>query len=130
MSTTGNTTVPTGNDRTPTDQPLSQAQKNARADYILIWMLVPVTAMILGVGAYFWIRKRVKQYRARRANNANNDIELQQRAAPEPPPSPEHAPGLFYLNQDHASGVETPPPTYSASSIRDYAKGVLRTGQV
>ncbi|KAG6355383.1 hypothetical protein INS49_003345 [Diaporthe citri] len=134
MSITGNNTVPTGHDTAPANRPLNQAEKNARADYALIWVMVPITAIILGVGAYFWIRWRIHKYRARRANNANNDIELQQRAIPErpspEPASPEHAPGLFYLNQDHASGIETPPPTYSASSIRDYAKGVLKPGKV
>ncbi|KAI7780356.1 hypothetical protein LA080_016080 [Diaporthe eres] len=134
LVTTTTTLIPTINDPAPVDQPLTQAEKNAQADYFLIWMIVPITATILSVGAYFWIRKRIKKYRARRANNADNDIELQQRAIPErpnpEPASPEHAPGLFYLNQDHASGIiETPSPTHSASSIKDYAKGVMGPGK-
>lgn len=128
MSTSGiysaNTTT---NSSAPTDHKKTQEEVNAETDHVMVPLLLGVGGLLLLIGLYFCIRKRIKKYRARRANNAN-DIELQQRAEPELA-SPEQAPGLFYLNQDHASGIEAPPPTYSATSIRDYAKGVLGQGK-
>lgn len=124
MSATGNSTMPTSNATAPIDQPLAQDEQNVPAASIFIWigMAVFFTAIFLGIAAYFWIRKLIMKWRARKAHNTN-DIELQERANPqreEPaPPSPNPAPGLFYLNQDHATGIETQPPTYSASSVGD-----------
>lgn len=118
-----NTTAAPTNDSAPADHQKTQEEVNAETDHVMVPLLLGVGGLLLLIGAFFWIRKRTKKYRASRANNAN-DIELQQRAEPEPA-SPEHAPRLFYLNQDHASGIEAPPPTYSATSIREYAKGVL-----
>lgn len=125
MSATSNITMPTNNATAPADQPLTQEGKNVPAVSILIGigMVVLFTAIFLGIAAYFWIHKLVKKRRARKAN-CTRDIELQQRTNPqheEPAPaSPDPAPGLFYLNQDHATGIEAPPPTYSASSVGDY----------
>lgn len=124
MSATSNITMPTSNATAPVDQPSIHEGQNVPAVsmFIGIGMVVFFTAILLGIGAYFWIQKLIKKWRARKANGTE-DIELQRRSNPQDegpaPPSPD-APGLFYLNQDHATGIEAPPPTYSASSVGDY----------
>lgn len=125
MSATRNITMPTSNATAPVDQPSTQEGQNVSpvSIFIGIGMVVLFAAIFLGIAAYFWIRKLIKKGRARKANGTE-DIELQQRTNPQheehAPPSPDPAPGLFYLNQDHATGIEAPPPTYSASSVGDY----------
>lgn len=125
MSATSNITMPTNNATAPVDQPLTQEGQNDPAVSVFteIGMFVLFAAIVLSIGAYVWIRKLIKKWRARKANGIE-DIELQQRTNPqheEPAPaSPDPAPGLFYLNQDHATGIEAPPPTYSASAVGDY----------
>lgn len=120
MSTTGNSTLPAA------DRPLTQDEINAKAEPVLIYVFGSLLAFMICIMLGFCIGSRVKKYRAQSANNAD-DIELQQRgntqrAGPEPAGS-ERAPGLFYLNQDHAEGVEAPPPSYSTTSIKKFLKG-------
>lgn len=107
-----------GNNTSPSDHQKGQKEINAQADRIMVPLLLGIAGLALLIGTYLWMRKRIKKYQARKANANANDIELQQRAPREEPDPASPRPELFFLNQDLASGIDAPPPSYRSLSIK------------